>query len=68
MTTPPQVEAYHPGLDRAVLVPESSMPQMRQSGWLLATEHAHNQELAAKAAARDSKRRGGQDTAGDKEE
>lgn len=52
MTEPLMVEVYHPGLDRKEVMPASSLPHLRQSGWLLASEHAENQAAADAAAAK----------------
>jgi hypothetical protein len=53
------VRAYHPGTDATVVVPEESMFHLRQSGWLLESEHAENQAAAqaeAKPAAKSAAR------------
>jgi hypothetical protein len=45
------VTVYHPGTEATVDVPESSVPHLRMSGWLLLSEHQENQAAAeAKAA------------------
>jgi hypothetical protein len=49
------VEAYHPGTGHKTLVPASAMQALRQSGWLLASEHAANEEAAAQQAAKAAK-------------
>lgn len=47
------VTVYHPGTEATVTVPESAVPHLRVSGWLLLSEHQENQAAAgaeAKAA------------------
>jgi hypothetical protein len=48
------VIVYHPGTEATVQVPESAVPHLRVSGWLLLSEHQENQAAAAEreAAAR----------------
>jgi len=48
------VRAYHPGTEAVVEVPEESMFHLRQSGWLLESEHEANQaaQAASKPAAK----------------
>ncbi len=41
------VEVYHPGTGATVTVPESAVPHLRVSGWLLLSEHQENQAAAA---------------------
>ena len=33
------VAVYHPELDTTIDVPESALPHMRRSGWVLRSEH-----------------------------
>jgi hypothetical protein len=40
---------YHPGIDQHIVVDPDAVPQYRQSGWLLASEHADNLAQAAEA-------------------
>lgn len=49
------VVAYHPELDRTAEVEADAMPQLRQSGWLLYSEHQANQAAAEEAAAKKTK-------------
>ncbi len=41
------VTMYHPGTDAQAQVPESAVPHLRVSGWLLLDEHNANQAAAA---------------------
>jgi len=43
------VLAYHPETGATVVVGEEAMYHLRQSGWLLASEHEANQAAAAAA-------------------
>jgi hypothetical protein len=45
------VTVYHPGTEATVTVPESSVPHLRMSGWLLLSEHQENQAAAAEREA-----------------
>ena len=38
---------YHPGTNAEAQVPESAVPHLRVSGWLLLDEHRANQAAAA---------------------
>jgi hypothetical protein len=38
---------YHPVTGATVMVPESSVPHLRISGWVLLAEHQENQAQAA---------------------
>lgn len=44
------VRAYHPDTGGEALVPQEAMHHLRQSGWLLASEHEANQAAAEAAA------------------
>jgi len=41
------IVVYHPVTEAIVAVPESSVPHLRASGWLLLSEHQANQAQAA---------------------
>jgi len=49
------VLAYHPETGATVVVGEEAMYHLRQSGWLLASEHEANQAAAEQAAAPSAK-------------
>lgn len=49
------VTVYHPGTEATVTVPESAVPHLRISGWLLLSEHQENQAAAAEREAAVSK-------------
>ena len=38
---------YHPVTEAIVAVPDSAVPHLRMSGWLLLSEHEANQAAAA---------------------
>jgi hypothetical protein len=50
-----EVRAVHPGTGGEALVDEEAMFHLRQSGWLLASEHEANQAAAAEAEAKSAK-------------
>lgn len=49
------VVVYHPVSEAIVGVPESAVPHLRMSGWLLLSEHEANQAAAAEREAAASK-------------
>jgi len=46
---------YHPVTEAIVAVPDSAVPHLRMSGWLLLSEHEANQAAAAERDAAASK-------------
>ena len=49
------VVMYHPVTEAIVPVPDSAVPHLRMSGWLLLAEHEANQAAAAERDAAASK-------------
>jgi hypothetical protein len=45
------VVIYHPDVSDTPSVPEESLPQMRQSGWILLSEHQENEAAREKREA-----------------
>ena len=54
------VAIYHPGTGAQASAPEEAMPHLRQSGWLLLSEHQGNQSSAAEASKPSTSKKGDQ--------
>ena len=52
------VVIYHPGTDQRASVPEDAVWHLRQSGWLLLSEHQENEAAREAAESKPAEKKG----------